>query len=190
MSNKQRTKKADKGKYEGREYLNYEEAGDYLGMKRATLFNYINDLEIKTHKFLRDAHRYLSLTDVKQIEAVKDKPWLANGSVSEKAVTPSVDDTAPFGINEPKSRQKRTTDEFSPIPLHLPLGTISSGVFAKQYGINYTDFKNYMRRGVNGEWFEVEKVSSPTREGYVLKFLTLEQQEKALEVLKRHGKLK
>src|SRR5262249_42022120 len=133
--------------------------------------------------------RYLSLADVKRIEAVKDKPWLANGSVTEKVIAPSIDDSIPSITNEPKSPQKRTTDEISPIPSYLPSGTISSGMFAKQYGINYTHFKNYMRRGVNGEWFEVEKVPSPTREGYVLKFLTPDQQEKAIAILKRHGKM-
>src|SRR6266705_2857461 len=81
MSNKARVPKAAKSKYEGREYLDYEEAGDYLGMKRATLFNYIDDLKLETHKFLRDRRKYLAMADVKRIEDVIDKPWLANKSV-------------------------------------------------------------------------------------------------------------
>ncbi len=77
MSNQPRIQKAEKGKYEGREYLDYEESGDYLGLKRATLFNYIDDLKIKTHKFLRDRRKYIAMADVKRIEDIIDKPWLA-----------------------------------------------------------------------------------------------------------------
>jgi hypothetical protein len=84
MANKPRIAKADKGKYEGREYLSYIEAEDYLGMKRATLFNYINDLEIKTHKFKRDTRRYLAIADVKRIEEVLKNPWLAGPDKEEK----------------------------------------------------------------------------------------------------------
>lgn len=77
MGNRPRMERANKAEYEGREYLDYTEAGDYLGMKRATLFNYINDLEIQTHKFKRDRRRYLAIADVKRIEEARDFPWLA-----------------------------------------------------------------------------------------------------------------
>ena len=77
MGNKPRITKAEGAKYEGREYLDYAEAGDYLGMKRATLFNYINSLDIHTYKFKRDRRRYLAIADVKRIEEVIAKPWLA-----------------------------------------------------------------------------------------------------------------
>ena len=77
MANRPRIAKADRAKYEGREYLDYAEAGDYLGMKRATLFNYIDSLEIQTHKFKRDRRRYLAIADVRRIEDVIVKPWLA-----------------------------------------------------------------------------------------------------------------
>ena len=85
MANKPRKAKAERGKYEGREYLNYEEAEDYLGVQRATLFNYINDLELETHKFKRDRRRYLAIADVKRIEEVMDKPWLAGPDKEEKS---------------------------------------------------------------------------------------------------------
>lgn len=84
MGNRPRMERADKAKYEGREYLDYAEAGDYLGMKRATLFNYINSLDIQTHKFKRDRRRYLAMSDVKRIEEVMANPWLA-GPDEEKS---------------------------------------------------------------------------------------------------------
>lgn len=77
MANRPRLTKADKSKYEDREYLDYVEAGDYLGLKRATLLNYIDDLEIQTHKFKRERRRYLAMADVKRIEETLEKPWLA-----------------------------------------------------------------------------------------------------------------
>ena len=86
MGNRPHMGKADKAKYEGREYLDYTEAGDYLGMKRATLFNYIQSLDIQTHKFKRDRRRYLAIADVKRIEGVKFQPWLA-GPDNERATT-------------------------------------------------------------------------------------------------------
>lgn len=77
MPNMPRKEKADSGKYKGREYLDYEEAADYLGIKRATLYNYVTDLDIQTHKFKRDRRRYIAIADVQRIEQVMDKPWLA-----------------------------------------------------------------------------------------------------------------
>lgn len=77
MPNAPRIKKAEKNKYAGKEYLTYEETMDYLGIKRATLYNYVNDLGIETHKFKRDRRRYLAYKDVQRIEQVKERPWLA-----------------------------------------------------------------------------------------------------------------
>jgi excisionase family DNA binding protein len=84
MPNMPRRGKADKAKYEGKEYLDYDEAADYLGIKRATLYNYVNDLDIETHKFKRDRRRYLAIADVKRLEEVKEKPWLAGHDRKEK----------------------------------------------------------------------------------------------------------
>ena len=77
MANMPRRTKADKKKYEGKAYLDYEESADYLGIKRATLYNYVNDLDIQTHKFKRDRHRYIAIADVQKIERVMESPWLA-----------------------------------------------------------------------------------------------------------------
>lgn len=80
MPNAPRRQKAEKGKYEGKAYLDYEEAADYLGLKRSTLYNYITTLEIETHKFRLDKKRYIAMADVKQIEKVIEEPWLAGPS--------------------------------------------------------------------------------------------------------------
>jgi hypothetical protein len=77
MANVQRIEKAAEGKYEGNEYLSYAESADYLGIKRATLYNYVNDLDITTHKFKRNRCRYIAMSDVKRLEQIIKKPWLA-----------------------------------------------------------------------------------------------------------------
>lgn len=170
-----------------RKFLTLDEVEEYTGIKKNSLYYYLRTLEIKTHKFNLDKRAYISKVDADRIKAVKDTPWLAGEKPSQKVEkAPAL----PTSVEDTKTTSKPMKTSVGGIPSHLPSGTTSSGTFAKRHGIEYDDFKNYMRRGVNGEWFEVEKVPSPTRGGYVLKFLTPEQQEKALEVLKRHGKLK
>lgn len=173
---------------EERDYLTLDEVEAYTGIKKGSLYYYLRALKIKTHKFPLDKHAYISLADAKRIKEIKDTPWIAGEKPSQKAEKPSVsakpiDDTAKVS----EKPQERPVDA---IPAHLPLGTVSSGLFAKQHGIEYDHMKNYMRRGVNGEKLEVTEVSHSTRAGYTLKFLTPAQQEKAIEILRRHGKLK
>ena len=60
-----------------KEFMTLEEAAQYIGKKRASLYNYIKDLGIKTHKFKRDQRVYLSMDDVKRIKEYKEKPWTA-----------------------------------------------------------------------------------------------------------------
>jgi len=62
---------------EAKEYLTYEEAMEYLGLKRSTLYTLITDLDIPTHKFKRDKRRYLAIADVKRMKEVREKPWMA-----------------------------------------------------------------------------------------------------------------
>ena len=63
-----------------KEYLTLDEAADYIGKGRATVYNYSRDLGIKTHKFKRDRKAYLALADVKRIKEVIEKPWTAEVS--------------------------------------------------------------------------------------------------------------
>lgn len=60
-----------------KEFLTIDEAAAYVGVKRGTLYNYINELGIETHKFRLDRRTYLSRADVERIKEVKEKPWLA-----------------------------------------------------------------------------------------------------------------
>lgn len=60
-----------------KEYMNLEEAAEYAGLKRATIYNYLNDLGIKPTKFGRDRRAYLSLDEAKRLREYKQTPWKA-----------------------------------------------------------------------------------------------------------------
>lgn len=60
-----------------KEYMTLEETANFIGKKRATVYNYIKDLDIKTHKFKRDRRAYISLADAKRIKEAQEKPWIA-----------------------------------------------------------------------------------------------------------------
>lgn len=59
------------------EYMTLDEAAESLGVKRATIYNYIKALGIKTHKFKLSRSTYLAKADVERMREAKEKPWLA-----------------------------------------------------------------------------------------------------------------
>lgn len=61
---------------EEKEYLTYEEAMEYLGCKRSTLYTLIIDLRIPTHKFKHDKRRYIAFVDVRRMKEVRERPWI------------------------------------------------------------------------------------------------------------------
>lgn len=60
-----------------KEYLTLAEVAAYVGIKRASLYYYLNALDIKMHKFNLDRRSYVSQADAKRIKEVKEKPWTA-----------------------------------------------------------------------------------------------------------------
>jgi excisionase family DNA binding protein len=60
---------------EEKEYLTVDEAADLISVTRATVYNYMSDLNIKTQKFGRNRQRYLSREQVKVIKDYKENPW-------------------------------------------------------------------------------------------------------------------
>src|SRR5215471_15941638 len=67
-----------------KEYLTLAEVAAYVGVKRASLYYYINPLNIQMHKFNLDRRSYISLADAKRIKEVKEKPWTAGEKQVEK----------------------------------------------------------------------------------------------------------
>jgi hypothetical protein len=60
---------------EEKDFMTLQDASLYAGIKRATIYNYLNDLGIETHKFGRDRRAYISLDDAKRLKEYKETPW-------------------------------------------------------------------------------------------------------------------
>ena len=82
--------------------------------------------------------------------------------------------------------QNRIVDAKSP---SLPPGTLYWKDFAEQIGIKDTVLEGIIRRGIDGE--HLERIEIPTaKPGNTTKYFSIEQQEKAIEFLRKFGKLK
>lgn len=68
-----------------KEYLTINEAAQYLGWNRATVYKWVDQLGIKRHKFKLDRRTYLAFSDVERLREIRDKPWLAGPDDEEEA---------------------------------------------------------------------------------------------------------
>ena len=59
-----------------REYMTLDEAAQSVGLKRPSLYYYINALQIKRHHFKFNRHAYIARADVDRIREIKEKPWI------------------------------------------------------------------------------------------------------------------
>ncbi len=57
------------------EYMTLSEASKYAGIKRATIYNYLNDLNIKTFKAGRSHQAYITTADAQKLKEYKASPW-------------------------------------------------------------------------------------------------------------------
>lgn len=77
------------------------------------------------------------------------------------------------------------------IPDHLPHGTIKLADFAERHCIRKERIRDWVRDGIKGEKIETTlEMVKRANGGSQTHFLTPEQQEKALDFLRKHGKLK
>ncbi len=60
---------------EEKEYLTVQEAAEYAGLKRATIYNYLKDLGIKPQPFGRNRRHYISREEAKRLKEYKETPW-------------------------------------------------------------------------------------------------------------------
>ncbi len=60
---------------EEKEYMTLEEASVFANIRRATIYNYLHDLGIKTHKFGRDRRAYITAEDAKRLKEYEATPW-------------------------------------------------------------------------------------------------------------------
>jgi hypothetical protein len=78
----------------------------------------------------------------------------------------------------------------SDIPDDLPEGTIKLIDFISKHRLAQSSINYYINKGFKDEKIETTTRPRPSGSGGVSHFLTPEQQEKALDFLRRHGKLK
>jgi transcriptional regulator with XRE-family HTH domain len=102
------------------------------------------------------------------------------------------DEKLPISISEGDNTspsKKRTYTRFEGIPTDLPRGTIKAIDFMEKYALPESSFSRWVKEGLKGERIETETRQKASGMG-VQHYLTPAQQEKALDLLKRHGKLK
>lgn len=61
--------------------------------------------------------------------------------------------------------------------------------FFESYGIKETTYRRWIANGLSGDRFELEEIPRPGRADQTLRYFTPDQQQKALNLLKKHGKL-
>ena len=63
------------------EYVTIDQAVSYIGVSRASLYNYMTYLGITPRRFEPDKRRkYLARADVETLKAFKEKPWSVHPS--------------------------------------------------------------------------------------------------------------
>lgn len=58
-----------------KEFMTLDEVADYVGVKKPSLYYYMDTLNIKTHRFKMNKRAYIALADVKRIKEVRETPW-------------------------------------------------------------------------------------------------------------------
>lgn len=71
-----------------KKYYTIEEVEKLLGKSRATIYNRMKLINLKTHKFPYDRKTYVAAPDVERIKEIFNQPWIAKeveeGSKEEK----------------------------------------------------------------------------------------------------------
>ncbi len=69
---------------EGQEYLSMDEAAEAIGWNKATIYEWLGRLEMKTTKFVGNRKAFLKATEVERLKEIKAKPWTAGEKQSTK----------------------------------------------------------------------------------------------------------
>lgn len=69
-----------------KEFYTIDEAAEYIGWNRATVFEWVKALDIERHRFLRNKKTYLARADVEKLKEIKGKPWTAGEEKKKKSV--------------------------------------------------------------------------------------------------------
>lgn len=64
------------------EYVTLDDTAETTGIKKGSLYYYLRELGIKTHKFPLSKHAYIAKEDVDRIIEAKKAPWKINQAKS------------------------------------------------------------------------------------------------------------
>lgn len=121
------------------------------------------------------------------------KKWIATvearlSRIEETLFSPGDADQAVLSVSRPSAKKKESRAQFPVDP--LPEGALLLQEFAQQQGVPVNTAIRHAENGLEGELLEVSKRPRPGRPGQYTKFLTQEQQQKALDFWYRHSVLK
>jgi len=186
------------------EYISLTQAAKELAWNKATVYDWIKTLGIKKHRFLRNRNTYLHITDVQRLKEIKAKPWTAGPNTArtarnstEKAekppILPPVKPAKPVVEKAEKRVYNRKKDT------ELPEGTLLAIDFARDHNVKRETFRDHMTKGLGPGLIGMSTDTIPERDRVIYserekpnrsnekeKYLTREQQEKALEFWNRH----
>jgi hypothetical protein len=118
------------------------------------------------------------------------KQMLAHKGITEKAPVLPVNTQTTEAIPQTEDLQNRSTErKKTGIPDDLPQGTVKLADFVAKYELPESSFSRWIKNGLKGEHIKTTPRQITSGRG-VQHYLTPAQQGQALEVLKRHGKLK
>jgi len=60
---------------EEKEYITLQEAAEQLGIKRASLYYYLDNMKIEKRRFPLNRHAYITQADFQRIKNAKESPW-------------------------------------------------------------------------------------------------------------------
>lgn len=170
------------------EYITLTQVAKDLGWNKATVYDWIKTLDLKTHKFVRNRNTFLHIADVDRLKEIKAKPWTAGPNTArtarntpEKEKKPSAPQTMQPVSERPKRHYVTSED--------IPAGWVLCSDFFRSYGVKETTQRRWLTNGIEGETFEFEEKDRPGRSDK-FRYFTPTQQEKALDILRRYGKLK
>ena len=74
-----------------KEYMTLDEAAKAVGLKRSSLYYYLDKLKIERKQFPFNRHRWIAAADVERIRAAKERPWELEEDTAKR---PAVDKDA------------------------------------------------------------------------------------------------
>src|SRR5882762_6437952 len=112
---------------------------------------------------------------------------LEHRCLTEKVLQSPVSTFSPYDTSPISQPQKRATVTSTSAPVDLPPGSMLFADFAEKYGVPRGTFSHHVRVGIAGEKVETVERPKPGRSDHTERWLTPEQQQKALDFWRHHG---